>query len=108
MLGTSGLLWILFLFLQGVDLQQENLQTQDALCRALCHPWDCKTCQTVKFETIVYDQPPKMAVFLLSLPNPLLGPCRLPLDPTHTTKLPMYLPPLQLVTVLILRSEYLH
>lgn len=40
-----------------------------------------------------------MAVFLLSLLQSPACPRLLPLDPTHTTKLPMYLPPLQLVEI---------
>ena len=51
----------------------------------------------------MYDQVPKMAVLLLPV-HPLLDKG---LHPTHMPDLAVHLPPHQLVTVLIFRSEYL-
>ena len=53
--------------------------------------------------------PPQRCLFSLSLSvHPLPDHCLLHLHLTHTTDLPTYLPPPQLVIVLTLRSEHLH
>ena len=51
-------------------------------------------------------KPLKMAILLLSV-HPLLNQCLLHLHPTYMTDLPTYLPPSQLVIVLLFSSERL-